>query len=131
MNTQTNEDLLIGRINRKEEKALGISLTSSVLIYVQDADLNRMAAKRPNTYLADLEEIGSIIKTPDYVLYRDDEEQFYFVREYLRNHDFQKILVKVAHLGTPKRWELLSVSRTSIEEMRADDIRYGYAKIKA
>ena len=81
--------------------------------------------------LADLEEIGSIIKTPDYVLYRDDEEQFYFVREYLRNHDFQKILVKVAHLGTPKRWVLLSVSRTSIEEMRADDIRYGYAKIKA
>ena len=121
MNAQTNDDLLIGRINRKEEKALGISLTSSVLIYVQDADLNRMAAKRPNTYLADLEEIGSIIKTPDYVLYR----------EYLRNHDFQKILVKVAHLGTPKRWVLLSVSRTSIEEMRADDIRYGYAKIKA
>lgn len=131
MNAQTNDDLLIGRINRKEEKALGISLTSSVLIYVQNADLNRMAAKRPNTYLADLEEIGSIIKTPDYVLYRDDEEQFYFVREYLRNHDFQKILVKVAHFGTPKRWVLLSVSRTSIEEMRADDIRYGYAKIKA
>ena len=129
MEENANGDLLIGRINRKEEKALGLSLTSSVLVYISEDDLDRMAANRPDRYLSDLEQIKTIIKEPDYVLYREDAEQFYFLKEYLKNHEFRKVLVKAAHVGTPKRWMLLSVGCVGNDELRSDDISYGYAKI--
>ena len=123
------EPLAIGRIGRKEEKALGISLTSSVLVYISEEDLNRMAYKRKDTYLSDLEEIKAIIKSPDYVLYKKDLDEFSFLKEYLRNHQFVKVQVKVAHLGTPKRWFLKSVGCPKMDDLLSDDARYGYAKL--
>ena len=108
---------------------MGLSFASSVLIYVEEEALNKMASRRPSSYLKDLEEISSIIKSPDYVLYREDVDEFYFLKEYLKNHEFKKVLVRIAHLGTPKRWILSSIGLAKTEELEELDVRYGFAKI--
>ena len=55
----------IGRISKKAEKALGKDLGNDIFLYVDNARLDELSRKRPETYLKDLEELSKMISSPD------------------------------------------------------------------
>ena len=56
-----NEPLRIGRVTRATERTLGISLTGSVMIYIENEMLDSLAEKHPDTYLTHIQEIGAVL----------------------------------------------------------------------
>jgi len=112
------EPIKLGRINKACEKALGLSLTSEVAVYMEEDDLNRLAIARPHDYLKTLEEIGAIIKRPDYVRFEKDKEEITYLKEYLQEGAFVKVAVCLSHCGTPKRWRFVKMYRLQDERAR-------------
>lgn len=93
------QPIKVGRIARAIERALGLSLTGEVAIYMRDKDLNALAAKRPTSYLRQIEEIGAILKNPDFVCFASETEEFSFVKGYIREGQLSLVFVRV------KRWQ--------------------------
>ena len=94
----------IGRISVAAEKAVGISLTSGVAIYMEEKVLNALAETHPSTYLKVIDEIAKITKNPDFVHYEERGDAFEFVRFYFKSGKFQMVSTHVKHLGRPKKW---------------------------
>lgn len=92
---KTQEPIKVGRIARAIERALGLSLTGEVAIYMSAQEVDALAAKRPSTYLRQLEEVGSIIKNPDFVCFDAPSETFSFTRSYIREGVLNMVYVKV------------------------------------
>ena len=105
-----NEPLRIGRITRSAEKSLGISLTGSVLIYMEGEALDRLAAKRPDDYLSYIQELESILKEPDFVAFDQENERMVFTRGYFRNAAWSVVYLCVEKRGTPSRWTFAGIS---------------------
>ena len=97
-----HEPIKVGRIARAIERALDISLTGEVAIYMKEEEINAMAAKRPSSYLKQLEEIGSILKNPDFVCFDAEKETFVFTRSYIREGILNMVYLKVKRLQ--QRW---------------------------
>jgi hypothetical protein len=98
-----NESVKLGRINRAVEKALGVDLGENVWIYMDEGDLDKMAAKWPSVYLARLEEASKIIKTPDYASYVPEKKTLFLIKEYLRDGEFTKVALEIEK---DKDWHL-------------------------
>jgi len=98
-----SESVKLGRINRAVEKALGVDLGANVWIYMDEADLDKMAVKWPNVYLARLEEASRIIKTPDYAAYSATKKTLFLIKEYLRDGEFSKVALEIEK---DKDWHL-------------------------
>ena len=99
-----NEPIKIGRIARPIERALNISLTGEVSIYMSSSDLDAIAQKRPNSYLKYLEELGAILKNPDFVSFCADHEEMAFVKAYFQDGGFSFVKLTIQRLGAPARW---------------------------
>lgn len=93
------DSLKIGRINRATERALGISLSGDVNIYMSNEELDKIAAKRPHDYLRYTQEITTILKTPDFVSFDIGPQSFYFGRFYPQEDRFSWVLVEVKQIG--------------------------------
>ena len=89
------QSIKVGRIARAIERALGLSLTGEVAIYMRDKDLNKLARKRPTSYLRQIEEIGVIIKNPDFVCFSTENEEFVFAKGYVRDGQLSLVFVRV------------------------------------
>jgi hypothetical protein len=98
-----HESVKLGRINRAIEKALGVDLGENVWIYMDQADLDKMASKWPSVYLARLEEASKIIKTPDYASYAPKKKTLFLIKEYLREGEFTKVALEIEQ---DKEWHL-------------------------
>lgn len=96
--------LKLGRISRKVEKALGLSLVCDVNIYLPQPQLDQLAASRPHDYLKRLDEISGICRDPDYVRYDESNDTFIYLKEYIKDGVFLKVAVDLTHEGDPKRW---------------------------
>ena len=94
----------VGRVARSTERALGISLTGEVAIYVEEEALNRIADRRPKTYLSFVEEIGNILRNPDFVSFDPSREEFTYLKYYFQQKAFTQVYVTVGRKGTPARW---------------------------
>ena len=97
-------DIKIGRVARSTERALGISLTGEVAIYAEESFINRLAEKRPDTYLSFVEEIGNILRNPDFVAFDVGKDELIYVKHYFLHQVFTQAYVVVARVGTPQRW---------------------------
>ena len=99
-----NEPLRIGRVTRATERTLGISLTGSVMIYIENEMLDSLAERHPDTYLTHIQEIGAILKNPDFVAFAPEEERFIYARLYFKDGRFTMVYVTVKKTGRPSRW---------------------------
>lgn len=99
-----NEPIRVGRIARNAERALNLSLTGEVNIYMESKQVDAWAAKRPDSYLKQLEEIGHILKCPDYVSFDSSKERFAYAKTYVRSGVLSLVLVRVKKRGTPGKW---------------------------
>ena len=104
-----NEPIRIGRITRSTEKSLGISLTGSVLIYMEPEAIDKIAGKRPTDYLSYLQEIESILREPDFVAFDQEHERFLFIKGYIRSGAYSQVYVSVEHRGTPAQWTFAGI----------------------
>ncbi|MBO4540870.1 MAG: hypothetical protein J5736_02730 [Bacilli bacterium] len=111
------KDIKIGRVNRGVEKALRLSLASDVSVWMKEEDLNKLAKEKPETYLKTIEGIQEILKCPDFVSYRDEEDALFYVKDFFRNGRFRKVLVVLRHEGTPKCWVFSRLSILSQESL--------------
>ncbi len=98
------EPLRIGRVARATERALGLSLSGEVAIYMEGRDLDRFSQKRPNDYLSYIQEIGAILKNPDFVSFNAEEERFVYLKNYYKNGTFTPVFVFIHKKGTPRRF---------------------------
>ena len=105
-----NEPIRIGRISRSIEKSLDISLTGSVLIYMDAESLDRLAEKRPTDYLAYIGEIASILKDPDFVGFEPEKERFVFVRSYFRPATWTFVYLTIVKRGRPSQWMFAGIN---------------------
>ena len=92
-----NEPLKVGRINRATERALDISLSGDVNIYLREEQLNDIASKRPDTYLAYIEELSSILRKPDFVSFDSERQSFFYCRAYAQSGAVQLVFLEVTH----------------------------------
>ena len=92
---KNQEPIKVGRIARAIERALGLSLTGEVAIYMSAADVDALASKRPGTYLKQLEEVGSILKNPEFVCFDQASETFSYTRSYIREGHLNMVYVRV------------------------------------
>lgn len=116
----SQEPVRIGRVNRGTERALGISLTGETNIYMKADDLDRFAAKKPDSYLKLLEEIASIIKTPDFVSFDAEEEAITYIKHYFHGGMFHGVYIRIRHKGRPAKWifeKLVTGDKTTIPPM--------------
>lgn len=98
------EPIKIGRIARPSERALGISLTGEVSIYMAPEDLDAIARKRPNDYLAFLEEISKIIHDPDYVAFEAEQEKLVYAKDFFKDDAFRMVFLSIKRSKSPGKW---------------------------
>lgn len=118
-----NQPIRIGRIARATERALNLSLTGEVNIYMDTKELDALAAKRPNDYLKVLEEIGQIIHDPDFVSFNREEQTIRYVKFYYKEGALSAVAVNVKKKGRPSKWRYESLStlgRFSIPSVQQD-----------
>lgn len=120
----------IGRISLAVERALGVSLTSDVGIYMEEGDLNALAAARPANYLELIDEIAKITKSPDFVHYQQQEEVIEFVRFYFKAGKFQMVSVYAAHCGKPKRWHYRNMTCAILARAKQAPLQGEYSRLK-
>ena len=98
------QPLKIGRIARPTERALGISLTGEVAIYMDDKDLDALVAKRPESYLSFLEELAKIIHDPDFVAFDAEKEELTYHKVFYKDGAFQAMYLLIKRRKDPIRW---------------------------
>lgn len=105
-----NQSIKIGKISKKMEDAFGLAFASDINVYIRPDFLDALAARRPESYLKTIEEMKSIIKSPDLIYYSKENTCFGFLRLYPSSKGFLVILIKISPQGRPKVW--------AVEEMR-------------
>ena len=108
---QQGEPIKIGRIARPTERALGISLTGEVAIYVDEELVNSLAQRRPADYLSVLEEISSLIHDPDFVSFDEEKEMLVYQKNYYKQGAFESVYLIVKRRKRPIRWYLEAFCR--------------------
>lgn len=101
------DPIKIGRIARSVERALGLSLSGEVAIYMKGKDIDALAQKRPDSYLRQLEETGSIIKNADFVCFDAEHEEFTFAKSYVKEGQLRLVFVRVQRNQT--RWYVTGI----------------------
>lgn len=87
------EPIRIGKVSRGCERCLKISLTGNTGVYIRGEDLDRIANKRPEDYLIYVDQIGSIVKTPDFVGFDEEREEVVFSKSFYSGGVFQIVYV--------------------------------------
>lgn len=96
--------LRIGRINRAEEEAMEVSLPSDVFIYMDEKTLDDLAKNNKERYLRILEEMGELIKKPDFVRFGKEDDSIIFLKTYIKKGEFVNEALKIKQKGEPKKW---------------------------
>lgn len=105
-------EIRLGKISKRIEKSLSLSLTSEVGVYVDESFLDSLAKTYPDRYLEILENIGKeILKSPDFAAFNQKEEEFHLLKIYCKNGVFSLWEICLKHLGRPKRRMLVSFGR--------------------
>ncbi len=98
------ENFKVGRIARSTERALGLSLTGEVSIYIAEEDLDGLTQRFPTSYLKFLREVASILKNPDFVSFDTDKEEFVYQKYYFKDHGFHAMYLFVGRGAVPGKW---------------------------
>ena len=99
-----NENIKVGRIARSTERALGLSLTGEVSIYIVQKDLDDLAERMPHGYLRFLREVAEILKNPDFVSFDEAREEFIYQKQYFKAGSFQAVFLFVGRGEIPGKW---------------------------
>ena len=99
-----NECFKVGRIARSTERALGLSLTGEVSIYIPGDDLDELAGRMPTGYLRFLREVTEILKNPDFVSFDEAREEFIYQKQYFKAGFFQAMFLFVGRGEEPGKW---------------------------
>ncbi len=99
-----NEPIKVGRIARSTERALGLSLTGEVSIYIAETELDAIARKMPTGYLRFLQEVTSILKNPDFVCFDQKKEEFAYMRFYFKGGSFSSLYLYVGRGQEVGKW---------------------------
>ncbi|MCR5348117.1 MAG: hypothetical protein K6E59_00690 [Bacilli bacterium] len=103
-------NLKIGRVARSTERALGISLTGEVAIYIEAEELDHIARKRPTDYLSFIEELGNILREPDFVSFQQEKQELLYLKAYYAKESLNVVCLTICRRGTPQRWFFKSLS---------------------
>ena len=118
-----NQPIRIGRIARATERALSLSLTGEVNIYMEAKELDALAAKRPNDYLKVLEEIGQMIHDPDFVSFHRESQSIQYVKFYYKEGALSAVCVTIKKKGRPSKWRyesLMTLGRLPLNNAQKD-----------
>ncbi len=99
-----NDDFKVGRIARSTERALGLSLTGEVSIYIPNDELDGLTERMPNGYLRFLREVTEILKNPDFVSFDENKEEFVYHKQYFKGGFFQAMYLFVGRGSIPGKW---------------------------
>lgn len=105
-----NEPISIGKLSAKLSKAVGHDFSKNKKVYLREKETEALASRFPDTYLAKIEEMGKILKEPDYVLYDKQSSFLYFIKEYIKDGLFSKVIIS---LRLEKKWHVVSLERLS------------------
>ena len=105
-----DSDLKIGKIKKKVETTLGISLPGDRGLYVGRAYLDALARRHPQDYLAILEEATSIASDPDFVSFSLETETLSYYRVYFKK-EFVVVGVSFLPQGMPRSWQCVAIKK--------------------
>ncbi len=109
------EPLRIGKIKKKVERTLGFSFPGDRSLLVSQTYLDELARRKPDAYLAYIEEASSIVSDPDFVSFEIEKETLTYYRTYF-DKDFVAVGVTFIPMGVPKQWNLVSLKKNPFVE---------------
>ncbi len=104
--------LKIGRIGKKIEEAMGVSIANDPSIYVLDLTLDDLARRYPESYLSILSEVKEAIKKPDSFSFDIEHGVLMFFRLIPKGKELFLLIAKVSSKGSPRKFVLSSISAT-------------------
>ena len=116
------EPLRIGKIKKKVERTLGFSFPGDRSLLVSQTYLDELARRKPNAYLAYIEEASSIVNDPDFVSFEIEKETLTYYRTYF-DKDFVVVGVTFIPMGVPKQWNLVSLKKNPFVEGEAKRVK--------
>lgn len=114
--------ITLGKIRKKVEETLQISLPGDHKLYAETRFLDDLARRRPQDYLALLEETRHIILDPDFVSFDEERESLTYYRSYF-DHGFVVVGAKFSPHGVPRGWCLVSLRKNPATEGRVERIQ--------
>lgn len=116
------EPLRIGKIKKKVERTLGFSFPGDRSLLVSQTYLDELARRKPDAYLAYIEEASSIVSDPDFVSFEIEKETLTYYRTYF-DKDFVVVGVTFIPMGVPKQWNLVSLKKNPFVEGEAKRVK--------
>ena len=116
------EPLRIGKIKKKVERTLGFSFPGDRSLLVGQTYLDELARRKPNAYLAYIEEASLIVNDPDFVSFEIEKETLTYYRTYF-DKDFVVVGVTFIPMGVPKQWNLVSLKKNPFVEGEAKRVK--------
>ncbi|MDO5330588.1 MAG: hypothetical protein Q4F15_04095 [Bacillota bacterium] len=123
-----NEDLRLGRISKKVERGLGISLPFGAGVYLRSWDMDLLVSRYPDRYLLLLEQMRTIMNRPCLSFFDQKAESIYLFKRYGRKQPKTTVGIRIAALGKPKRWWIRGMRSYEIEEMNRMKSLYPFAE---
>jgi len=103
-------DLKLGKVKKKVETTLGISLPGDRGLYVGQSYLDALARRHPKDYLSIVEEASSIVAEPDFVSFSLETETLSFYRIYFKK-EFVSVGVSFLPQGMPRSWRCVAIKK--------------------
>ncbi|MCR5079040.1 MAG: hypothetical protein K6B65_03865 [Bacilli bacterium] len=94
----------IGRINKKVEERMGVSLSNDIAIYLLEPMADNLAREHPTSYLSLIEEMALTIKRPDAFSYCGERNELLYLRLYPKGKELFLLKVSVIQSGRPLKW---------------------------
>lgn len=98
----------LGRISKKVEAKMGVSVCNDVSIYLLETMANSYARDYPTSYLSLIEEIAFSIKKPDAFSFSLERNELVFLRLYPQGNELFLLKTVVGQTGKPRKWVIKS-----------------------
>ena len=87
---------IIGTLSDKIINILNLSYITDKNIYIGETNIEHMKTSHPDDYSKYKDKIPEILKNPDYIGKNSKDDSIEFVKEFIINHEYVKVAVRVS-----------------------------------
>ena len=87
---------IIGTLSDKIINILNLSYITDKNIYIGETNIEHMKTSHPDDYSKYKDNIPEILKNPDYICNNSTDDSIEFVKEFIINHEYVKVAVRVS-----------------------------------
>lgn len=90
---------VVGTISDRVSHVLGLNIETGTPIYLGESNIQHMLQRHPADYQKYGDKIPEILANPDYVGTNPTDSSIEYVKEFLINHEYVKVAVRISGTG--------------------------------